>query len=47
MSTLNRRQFIGKSVLGLGSAALLTQLPLIGSADIPSRKPKHPVGFQV
>ena len=47
MSTLNRRQFIGKSVLGLGSAAMLTQLPLIGSAYIPGMKPKHPVGFQV
>ncbi len=47
MNTLNRRQFIGKSVLGLGSAALLSHLPLTGHADIISSHPKHPVGFQV
>ena len=47
MSNLNRRQFIGKSVLGLGSAALLSQLPLTGYGDILSSHSKHPVGFQV
>lgn len=47
MNTLNRRQFIGKSMLGLGSAALLSHLPLTGHADIVSSHPKHPVGFQV
>lgn len=47
MSTFNRRQFIEKSMLGLGSAALLSQLPLTGRADIVSSHPKHPVGFQV
>ena len=47
MNTLNRRQFIGKSMLGLGSAALLSHLPLISHADIVSSHPKHPVGFQV
>lgn len=47
MKTLNRRQFIGKSMLGLGSTALLSQLPLTSHADIVSSHPKHPVGFQV
>ena len=47
MNTLNRRQFIGKSMLGLGSAALLSHLPLTGHAAIVSSHPKHPVGFQV
>ena len=47
MNTFNRRQFIGKSILGLGSATLLSQLPLTGLADIAGSRPKHPVGFQV
>lgn len=47
MNTLNRRQFIGKSMLGLGSATLLSHLPLTGHADIVSSHSKHPVGFQV
>ncbi|HEY3389533.1 MAG TPA: sugar phosphate isomerase/epimerase [Prolixibacteraceae bacterium] len=47
MNSLNRRQFIGKSMLGLGSAAILSQLPLIGHADIGSTHANHPVGFQV
>ncbi len=47
MDTLNRRQFIGKSMLGLGSAAFLSQLPSIVHADIENSHPRHPVGFQV
>jgi len=47
MNTLNRRQFIGKTMLGLGSAALLSHFPLTSHADIVSSHPKHPVGFQV
>lgn len=47
MSTFNRREFIGKSMMGLGSAAFLSQLPLTGHADILRSVPKHPVGFQV
>jgi len=47
MNNLNRRQFIGKGMLGLGSAAMLSQLPLTGYADIAGSHPKHPVGFQV
>ena len=47
MKTINRRQFIGKSILGLGSAALLSQFPIISRADIVSSHPRHPVGFHV
>ena len=47
MNTYNRRQFIGKSMFGLGSAALLSQLPLTGFADVASSHSKHDVGFQV
>ncbi|NEW81282.1 MAG: sugar phosphate isomerase/epimerase [Mariniphaga sp.] len=47
MSTFNRRQFIEKNLMGLGSMAFLSQLPLTGHADIISSHPKHPVGFQV
>lgn len=34
-------------MLGLGSAALLSHLPMTSHADIGSSHPKHPVGFQV
>jgi len=34
-------------MLGLGSAALLSQLPLTGYGDVFSSHSKHPVGFQV
>lgn len=47
MNTFNRRQFIGKGMLGLGSAALLSQLPLIGQSALRVSHPRHPVGFQV
>lgn len=47
MNNINRRQFFGKSLLGLGSAALLSQLPLEGYPGIPGSKAGRPVGFQV
>jgi len=47
MNTINRREFIGKSLLGFGSAALLTQLPFNGYGKNSTVKPNHPIGFQV
>lgn len=47
MKNIDRRTFIGKSLLGLGATALITQLPLTGMADIAGSHPRHPVGFQV
>ena len=47
MNTFNRRQFIGKSMLGLGSAALLSQLPLTGQSALHGSHTRHSVGFQV
>jgi len=44
---INRRQFFGKSVLGLGSALLATQIPmnLVGAST--SKALNKPLGFQV
>jgi sugar phosphate isomerase/epimerase len=47
MNSLNRRQFIGKGVVALGSAALLSQFPLAGRAGIATSNPPRRVGFQV
>lgn len=47
MKNIDRRTFIGKSLLGLGATALITQFPLTGRADIAGSHPRHPVGFQV
>ncbi len=47
MKNIDRRTFIGKSLLGLGTTALITQFPLTGRADIAGSHPRHPVGFQV
>lgn len=47
MKKLSRREFLGKSTLGIGSAALLTQFPGITKANVPPRKGKLPTGFQV
>jgi sugar phosphate isomerase/epimerase len=47
MKKLSRRQFLGKSTLGIGSAVLMSQVPL---ETISNRNPgavKLPVGFQV
>ena len=44
MKKINRRQFIGRSAFGLGSAFLLAQLP--GELLAFSRKENMPIGFQ-
>ena len=47
MNNINRRQFIGKTVLGLGTAALFSQGPSDAFGSLPTGKTKHPLGFQV
>jgi sugar phosphate isomerase/epimerase len=47
MNNINRRQFIAKTVLGLGSAALLSHVPSDIFGSLPAIKPKHQLGFQV
>ena len=47
MNKLSRRQFLGKSTMGIGSAVLMSQIPLDGIANINPGKVKLPVGFQV
>jgi sugar phosphate isomerase/epimerase len=47
MSKLTRRQFLGKSTLGIGSAVLMSQLPLDLMAKNNAGTVKLPVGFQV
>jgi len=44
---INRRQFIGKSALGIGSAMLATQIPMNLIAGTGSKALKKPLGFQV
>jgi sugar phosphate isomerase/epimerase len=44
---INRRQFIGKSALGIGSAVLATQIPMNLLAATSSKALKKPLGFQV
>jgi sugar phosphate isomerase/epimerase len=44
MKKLSRREFLGKSALGIGSAVLATHLPSDFNAAIPG---KMPVGFQI
>jgi sugar phosphate isomerase/epimerase len=44
MKKMNRRQFIGRSAFGLGSAFLLAQLP--GELLAFSKKENMPIGFQ-
>jgi len=44
---INRRQFIGKSALGIGSALLATQIPMNLIAGTGSKALKKPLGFQV
>lgn len=44
---INRRQFIEKSALGIGSALLATQIPLNLAAATGSKALKKPLGFQV
>lgn len=44
---INRRQFIGKSALGIGSALLAIQIPMNLIAGTGSKALKKPLGFQV
>jgi sugar phosphate isomerase/epimerase len=47
MKKLSRREFLGKSAIGLGSAVLASQFPLNLNAGISPVVAKMPVGFQV
>jgi len=47
MNKLSRRQFLGKSAIGIGSAVIASQIPLDLSANIFSNSVKMPLGFQV
>jgi sugar phosphate isomerase/epimerase len=44
---MNRRQFFGKSAMGIGGAMLASQLPMNLDAAIRSKAFKKPLGFQV
>jgi sugar phosphate isomerase/epimerase len=46
MNKLSRRQFLGKSALGIGSAVLMSQIPFDLKANKNSGTVKMPVGFQ-
>jgi sugar phosphate isomerase/epimerase len=47
MKKLSRRDFLGKSVLGIGSAVVASQFPLDLNARSASKLVKMPIGFQV
>ena len=47
MNTLSRREFLGKTTLGIGSAVLMSQFPLEIIAKSNAGVVKLPVGFQV
>jgi sugar phosphate isomerase/epimerase len=47
MNKLSRRQFLGKSALGIGSVFIASQIPLDLSAGVLPLPVKMPVGFQV
>lgn len=47
MKKVNRRQFIGRSALGLGSALAISQMPGYLKAQSMLASVKHPIGFQV
>jgi len=47
MNKLSRRQFLGKSAIGIGSAVIASQIPLDLSENIFSNSVKMPLGFQV
>jgi sugar phosphate isomerase/epimerase len=47
MNKLSRRQFLGKSALGIGSAVIASHIPLDLSAKTPAKTVRLPVGFQV
>lgn len=47
MDKLSRRQFLGKSALGIGSAVIASQIPLNLFADTSGERVRMPLGFQV
>jgi sugar phosphate isomerase/epimerase len=47
MNKISRREFLGKSALGFGSAVIATRFPLDPGADTLSGAVKMPIGFQV
>ncbi|MEI6048336.1 MAG: TIM barrel protein [Bacteroidota bacterium] len=47
MNKLSRRQFLTKSAMGIGSAVIVSRLPMNLSADAISKPVKMPLGFQV
>lgn len=47
MKKLSRRDFLGKSALGIGSALIASQFPLDLNARSASKLVKMPIGFQV
>jgi sugar phosphate isomerase/epimerase len=47
MNKLSRRKFLGKSVMGIGSAVFLSDIPLNLNALNSSASVKMPIGFQV
>ncbi len=47
MNKLSRRQFLGKGTLGIGSALLMSQVPMDILANVNPGTVKLPVGFQV
>jgi sugar phosphate isomerase/epimerase len=46
MNQLTRREFLGKSTLGLGSALLLSKFPSQLAAEAPAGTVRMPIGFQ-
>jgi sugar phosphate isomerase/epimerase len=47
MNKLSRRQFLGKSALGLGSVVIASQFPLDINANVSPEPVRMPLGFQV
>ena len=47
MNKLSRRQFLGKSTMGLGAAAIASYLPMNLYSGISPVPVKMPLGFQV
>ncbi len=47
MNKITRRQFLGKSALGIGSAMMAAHIPFDLNAHVPARPVRFPLGFQV
>jgi sugar phosphate isomerase/epimerase len=47
MNKLTRRQFLGKSAMGIGTAIIASQVPINLRADAVPKPVKMPLGFQV